>query len=352
MNLEDPVEEQRRYRVELVVLAAIVGVAVVALIATVIVRTSGGQPTDAEPTPAVTTAPQVDGSGEPRLAGPADLRSGPADNVAIVTRLAQTDAIRIVGRSESGDWLAVAVIDRPQLVGWVRTDAILDVQVAGLPVVAAPGGSTLPPGTSPTLTPDLPDLVISGAFAVGNILHIEIYNQGAGDAMGELAVAVNGGPPQALDLKGVPLHPGQAALAAVPGEYVQLRTAIALLLLPDPELEEEDHENNGWSGVIEPDQPNDMEITAARVADDGALVVTVRNNSPIPITGSLTVSVREALPSTRLLGRHVEAHTIAAGGEVDITFPEITDADLSRTTISISTTAIDDATLQNNSYPR
>ena len=218
--------------------------------------------------------------------------------------------------------------------------------------MAAPGG-TLPPGTSPTLTPDLPDLVISGAFSVGNILHIEIFNQGAGDAMGELNVSINGGTPQPLGLKGVPLHPGQAALAAIPGQYVQLRSAIALLLFPEAGLEEEDSENNGWSGIVEPDQPNDMEIVGARVAEgDGHLIVTVRNNSPIPIAGAFTVSVREALPGTTLLGRHSDNRTIEPGEEIDLEFPEVHDADLTRIAISISTTAIDDATLQNNVYPR
>ena len=102
MNLEDAVEEQRRYRVELVVLGVIVIAAIIALVATLVIRTTGKEAPAATPTATSPGTPQV--AGEPRLAGPTDLRSGPASNVAIVTRLAQADAIRIVGRSSSGEW--------------------------------------------------------------------------------------------------------------------------------------------------------------------------------------------------------------------------------------------------------
>jgi len=83
-----------------------------------------------------------------------------------------------------------------------------------------------------------------------------------------------------------------------------------------------------------------------------ALVVTIRNNSAIPIAGAHTITVRETPPSTRLLGRVEQGGTIEAGGTMVIAFPDLREVDLTRISITLSSDSVADAALANNSYPR
>ena len=118
-------------------------------------------------------------------------------------------------------------------------------------------------------------------------------------------------------------------------------------------LEEADPGNNTWTGIVGPDVPNDIEILSAAIEDaDKHLVVTIRNNSPIPVAGTFTVSVRETSEGAKLLGRGQATSEIAAGDTLELPFPEITEIDLTRARAILSTDAIDDPVLANNSYPR
>jgi len=354
MSREDPAEERRRFELIGGAIALVVVVTIIGFFVAVIWR-SADSPAAAIATPEPTVAGELtnEGEAEPRLLGPVELRSAPAPNVAIVTRVAETEAIRVLGRSPSGEWLAISIVDRPGVSGWVLAAAVTQVQVSTLPVIEGSGaaGTPVPGGT---FTPDLPDLVIERVFSQENRLMVRLANHGIASATGVFQVSVNGQAPIALDVKpGEALRPGQTLDAEIPGEYVQLRSAISVVLLPDPERPEENTDNNHWDGIIEPDQPLDVEIVTAYVReDDGVLVVEVRNNSSIPIAGSFTVSVREALPSTVLLGRNVALTEIAADEVVEFEFEALVNADLTRITISLSSNAIDDSVLANNTYPR
>lgn len=356
MELEDPVEERRRFQlvgaaIAFVVLATIVGFVVLV----VLPAANDETPTAATPPPATPTSTEAPTPERPHLARPIELRSGPAPDVAIVTRLAQTDPIRLVGRSDRSDWLAVGLVDRPGVVGWVPVDAVEGIpDLASLPVVAASSGASAPVNGAPTFTPDLPDLVVEEALSIGNVLHVRIANQGAGDAMSDFLVSINGADPVALDVKpGEPLRAGEAFEAPVPGFYLQLRQAITVLLVPTQGQPEEDEVNNSWEGFVEPDQANDIEVVgASSKAPDDRLAVVIRNNSPIPLLGAITISVREALPSTTLLGRQTLQLSIQAGETIEFEFEEIVDISLSQITITASMNAIQDGNIENNGFPR
>ena len=323
----------------------------------VVVILSANEPDSA---PAATTSPTLTATPSPTtvLAGvaitrPIEVRSGPRADFAIVTRLAVTDSINILGRSEDGDWLVVSPDGRPSLTGWIPLDAVSGVQVASLPVIAPPGATPVPGDA--TLSPDLPDLVVTRAFGRDNLLWVEVTNQGLVPASGEFLVSINGEPPVALDVKpGEPLHPGQTLTAAVPGVFLQLRHNMSVRLVPIEGVEEEDTENNTWTGIASPDLPNDLEIFSAVVGEEpgGHLVVTLRNNSPIPITGTYTVSVRETGEGNALLGRQRATERIEVGALLEIPFPEITEVDFTTVSVILSTDSIDDSSIANNTYPR
>jgi len=355
MSREDPAEERRRFELIGGAIAVVVVATIIGFFVAVIWRSSADElPPPATPAPTASEEPTDIGDTSPRLLGPVEVRSAPAPNVAIVTRAAETEAIRVLGRSPSGEWLAISLIDRSGVSGWVLAPAVAQVDLSSLPVIEGSGATGTPRPDNGTFTPDLPDLVIERVFAQENRLTVRLANYGVTSATGLFHVSVNGQDPIELDVKpGEALRPGQTLDAAIPGVFVQLRSPYSIELLSDPERPEEDSENNRWDGIVAPDQPIDLEIVDASVRDDdGVLLVTVRNNSSIPIVGSFTVTVREALPSTVLLGRIAELMEIAADESVEFVFENLIDADLTRITISLSSNDIDDAALANNTYPR
>ena len=356
MKLTDPPQERRRFELIAIAIAAVVIATTIGFLIVVIVSAD-------DPGPRITSGADGQSGGAPTatptevvegvyLLGPVSLRSGPAMDVAIVTRLAQTDEIRVLGRSDDGDWLVIGARNRPDVTGWVPSESVTGVDVPSLPVIAAPG-STLPePGG--TLTPDHPDLVVTRAFAQQNQLWVEVTNQGAADAMGGFSVAIDGGEPIDVQVRpGEPLRAGATVAVPIPDRFLQLRFNMEVTVIPADGLVEEDVENNTWTGIVGPDVPNDVEILGASAGADGEpLVVTIRNNSPIPVAGDFSLSVRDAPPGTQLIGRERTTIEVASGATFDVTFDELTEVDITRVTIILSTDAIEDASVANNAYPR
>jgi hypothetical protein len=356
MNDDGPLDggqdDQRTFLLAGLAVSGVILVTGVAFFAVVL----GRGVTEETPTVADTSpTPQVQGTpGTARLRGPVDLRSGPGHQVAIITRLAATEPIRVVGRSPDGEWLAIGPVGRPETIGWVPVDAVEGVDLAALPTLADPRQPAATGTADPDLTPDLPDLVVERAYSQDNRLVVRIANVGAGDANATLLVSVDGDTPIALDVRpGEPLRAGDYLEAEVPGVFVQLRAPIHVRVLSDPPLDEEDAENNAWDGIIGPDRSNDVEILGAAIdGPGGPLAVALRNNSPIPVTATFTVTVREALPSTTLLGRQTITATIESNGFLEMRFEEIRSVELDAIAIRLSADGIDDSNLANNQYPR
>lgn len=345
-RLEEVIEERRRFEAAGAVIGVVIVVTVVSFL--VVVFNRGG-----DDPPAVVPTASLGVPQEPRLSGTVDLRSAPSDQVAIVTRLLQTEPIRVLGRSADGQWVALGPSARPTVIGWVLVTQVEGVDVAALPVLADPraGGAA----GVPTFTPDLPDLVVEAAFARQNRLHLTVHNQGAADAPGTILVSVNEGEPVPLRVArpGEPLRAGERVEGEVPGHTVQIRSTIRIHLIVDPPVAEEDPDNNAWDGIVEPDAPNDLEVLSADTSgQDGHLVVVIRNNSPIPVRGSFTVSVREALPSTALLGRQTVSGTVEAGATLEVPFSDLRGLSLAQISIRLSSDGVDDAVIANNTYPR
>lgn len=279
------------------------------------------------------------------------LRGEPRDDGTVLVRLESGTRLRVVGKSPDGRWVAAAAEDRPDLVGWLTADAVVGVDLAALAAVTADPGAAGPPAAPPGPSAR-PDLRIESAYAKDNRLYVSVFNAGPADARGTLVASVDGGVPIPLEGKGDEgLRAGQRIQAAVRGVFVQIRGVVSVTVSLSPPVPEVDQANNMFTGIVEPDQTTDLEIaTVERGAS--ALVVTVRNNSAIPITGSHTITVREPLPSNRLLARIEQSGTIDAGGIMVVSFPDLREADLTAISITLSSDSVADAALGNNIYPR
>ena len=279
------------------------------------------------------------------------LLSEPREDGAVLLRMEAGTRLRIVGKSPDGRWVAAAAEDRPDLVGWVTADGVGGIDLAALAAVTA-DPSAAAPRTASVGPAARPDLRIESVYAKDNRLYVSVFNAGPADARGTLLASVDGGAPVPLEGKSDEgLRAGQRIQAAVLGVFVQIRGAVSVTVSLSPPASEVDQADNTFTGIVEPDQPADLEIaTVERGAS--ALVVTIRNNSTIPITGAHTITVREPLPSTRLLGRMEQSGVIEAGGTMVISFPELREADLTAISITLSSDSVADAALGNNTYPR
>lgn len=167
--------------------------------------------------------------------------------------------------------------------------------------VGTAGTPTVPP--APTLTPDLPDLSLEAVFSRDNELVVVIANRGAGAFEGTVLVKVAGGASHRLDA-GAPLAPGAIIESHLDGEYAQRRASVEVAIEPVVPTAEESVENNRRIVTVTPDRPNDLVLAGAELdADEGEIHASVRNDSPIPLVGVVTVAVRRTHPRSELLGR-------------------------------------------------
>lgn len=299
--------------------------------------------TDIErPTASARAAP----ASPPTLAMEVALRASPAGDAREVARAFPGTPVRLAGRLEDGSWYAVEVAGRIDALGWVPAAALSSVDPAGVPIVTAPGAEGI---LTSAPTNDLPNLVLDALVVRNNKVSVVLLNDGPIDLDGPFNVTIGGGAPYRIDLPGKSLRPGDRIESPLEGEYVQRRASIVASV--STALHEETLDDNRIETTIGPDVPNDLEVNTATAAP--TLAVTIRNNSPIPLVGTINVTVRETRQSTRLLTRLDDAPLkIEAGGTQIFRFATLTGLDLTRTLVLIDTTAINDAELANDIFPR
>ena len=285
-----------------------------------------------------------------------ELRSLPAADSAIVTRLTPGTPVRVLGRSPDARWLVVGLERATSIVGWVPIDAVAGAVDPQRLAIVADARSVAPSGPAPasTFTPDFPDLRIDRVLSRQNRLIVVVVNDGPGDLTTPIFIALNGAAPQRVETKsGEPLRARDEVEAPIAGALVQVRGRVSVKVATQPADREEDTSNNTWSGVVEPDVPNDIEIVGAVPAGaDGHLVVMVRNNSPIPIAGAITLTVRESPPGTRLIGRIEQNVSLEPRATIDVQMSDVQRVDLTRVIVRLSSDALTDTVLANDSYPR
>jgi len=315
---------------------------------------------DAEPTDDASVAGPV-------AAQRIEVRDAPEAAGSALATLAAGTPLRVEGRSVDGGWLAVTELDRERRplaepgMGWAPADAVAGVadpsalavvdadRFRRQPLAGTPSSAT--PATGPTLTPDLPDLRVDDVYARDNRLVVVVANVGSADADGPIEVRVDGGPAHRIDV-GKPLRPGDTLERVLDREYVQRRAEVSVALSAAA-VGEENAGNNLFSGVVEPDSPNDLEILEVAIDPDGDhLVVTVRNNSLIPLAGQVTIGVRQTTPTNQLLLREELPLDVAAGGTQRYELTALSGVGLDFLRIILSSDAISDADSANNTFPR
>jgi hypothetical protein len=286
----------------------------------------------------------------PTVAQATTLRSEPHESGAALTELDAGAGIEVLGRSQDSVWLFVAPVGRSELTGWLPVAASRGAGDIGRlsRIDSSPGRiATLPASGGPTRA----DLVLHSVGAKQDRLFVVVANDGTADFNGTIVVAVNGGAARRVDV-GKPLRPGEALEAVLNTEYVQRRARVQVAV-STPDGVDAAAENNRLDVVVAPDQPIDLELEAASVdARDGHLTVSVRNRGPIPLVGTLTISVRESPPSNRLLFTTEATLDVASGAVQPIDLPPRAAIDLTRVLVSISTDAIADADPANDVYPQ
>ena len=221
------------------------------------------------------------------------------------------------------------------------------------------------PAASPTPTPsqearptpdpsrtDYPDLVVREVFSRLNQLFVVVANAGNADADGVVEVSIDGGPPHPIDT-GKALRPGDFLEYPLEGEYVQRRGQVVVAVRPSASIVERNAGNNVFVGVVTPDAPNDLAVIDITYGGSGPhLIATIRNRSPIPLTGEVTIAIREFSAEDELLLRETRKLDVERGATQAFEFPAITTAPLESVQVIISTDAINDADASNNLLPR
>lgn len=327
-----------------------------------------GDRADAPTAPADLAEPDSPAASMPHTARAIEVLDAPGSGGRQRGTLEAGTPLRVEGRSADRAWLAIAALSddgsesSSMVTGWVPAGAVSGVgNIDSLEVVGARAyrlsveTPTAPPRSeaTPTPPPDLPDLVVREVFARENQLVVVVANEGSGNAAasGVIEVSVNGGPFRRVDT-GKALRPGDELERVVAGEYVQLRSRVTVTLRAWG-LIEEDTDNNTFESDVAPDTFNDIEVSGVGIDPDGShVVVEVRNNSPIPLTGNVTLAVRESGPGGALLFSAEFLLEVAAGGTSRYDLRELTGVDDGSVSVTVSTDAISDAHSANNTYPR
>ena len=208
------------------------------------------------------------------------------------------------------------------------------------------------PAATATDQRDFPDLVVSDVFSRDNQLVVVVSNTGSADADGLIEVSVDSGPPQRIDT-GKALRPGDLLERPVDGEYVQRRAQVVVTVRASAAIVERNAGNNVFVGVVTPDAPNDIAVIDVEYGGSGPhLIATIRNRSPIPLRGEVTIGIREIAPQDRLLLRERRDLDVASGATQSFEFPAITSSPLESVQVIVSTDAINDADASNDALPR
>jgi hypothetical protein len=333
-----------RFRFRGLLITGTLALVAAAAIVAVFVRMQGGEAT----------------STGPSLLSDTQLRAAPRPDAEVVASLAAHTALDLLGRSEDNAWLIVAAEGQPGQRGWVPLLAVRNAgDLASLPAVPVPLVATARPSPtasasviatpSPTVAARTgpADLRIQQIGSRDNRLLLTVTNVGSTNSPREVEVSIEGEQPQQLDL-GRELAPGDTVEVLLSSVYVQRRASVTVTLTGVGGTT-----GNSVMAIVEPDQPNDLELLPpVSDAADGHLVVTLRNNSPIPVLGTATISVREPPPSNRLVARYDAPFDLPPEATTAVDFTDVLVVDPLELSINVSTDAITDAELGNNIYPR
>jgi hypothetical protein len=248
------------------------------------------------PTSMTATADGVTGTANDILT----VRSAPGTRTPALGTLAKGDEVVIDGRTTDSNWYRIIFPPLSEFHGWVEATSLavtgdpstllvataeppVYVEVPTTPpdVLTSVAGSLTPteaatPEVTPTVSDQLPDLVIGTTPTVsGGKLFVTVVNQGQGDAVGDIVVAVFN--PDGTKLLGgatlpnFTLKPGRSIDIGTGYEVTQSQT---LLLIVDPngDIAETDDTNNRATVAIAVGNPSPTDATPAETPPPDATV--------------------------------------------------------------------------------
>lgn len=212
------------------------------------------------------------------------VRIAPGSSSAVLGTLPSGTDIEIDGRTTDDNWFRAIFPPNSELHGWIDAkdleltgdaESLVVATAEPAPIVALPTDSpavltavadqqtVISEPELPTETPTpgalLPDLVVGGSTVLsGNKLFVTVVNQGTGDAMGDIVVAVFNADGTAL-VGGATLPnfslPAGRSIDIATGYTVDGSQSLLLIVDPNGTMEESDNLNNRITVSIETGAP-------------------------------------------------------------------------------------------------
>ena len=292
------------------------------------------------------------------------MRSAPNSTTAIVSNVETGTPIIVLARNKQANWILIQKISEPNQQGWLPIDGVDPLpQIDILPIATVVSGinkknpsqmATKQSEQTIQNNNDLPDLSIEDVFVKNNKLVIVLSNVGEIDVKGEIHTSIDGSKPTPVDIKiGEPLRPSEKIEFVLENEYVQRRGSVHISVYANPPIYERNIGNNEVKIIVSPDLPNDLEISEVDIIQSQNIIrVSIMNKSPIPITGSATISVRSILDKSKELYTIQPYFRLGPGESVPFDINNRNNIDSDKIEILMSTSAINDSNLENNISPR
>jgi len=292
------------------------------------------------------------------------MRSAPNPTTAIVSNVETGTPIVVLARNKQANWILIQKISDPNQTGWLPIDGVDPLpQIEILPIATVVPGinkkNVVPtaanqPNQTTQKNNDLPDLSIEDVFVKNNKLVVVLSNVGEIDVQGRIHTSIDGSPPTPVDIKtGEPLRPAEKIEVTLENEYVQRRGSVHISAYTDPPIYERNIGNNEVKIVVSPDLPNDLELSDVTIIKSQDIIrVLITNKSPIPITGSATISVRSTLDKSKELYTIQPYFSLGSEESVHFDINSRKNIDTDKLEILMSTSAINDSNLENNISPR
>tara|TARA_B100000700_G_scaffold122905_1_gene137633 strand:- start:29214 stop:30263 length:1050 start_codon:yes stop_codon:yes gene_type:complete len=292
------------------------------------------------------------------------IRSAPNSTTAIVSNVKTGTPIIVLARNKQSNWILIQKASEPNQQGWLPIDGVDPLpQIDTLPIATVIPGITKI-NSSSTITKEkeqivqtnneLPDLSIEDVFVKNNKLVVVLSNVGEIDVIGAIHTSIDGSEPKPVDIKtGEPLRPAEKIQIVLENEYVQRRGSVHISAYTDPPIYERNIGNNEVKMIVSPDLPNDLSISDVNIIKPQNIIrVSIKNKSPIPITGSATISVRSVSDRSKELYTIQPYFSLGPEESVPFDINNKNDINFNEIEILMSTSAINDSNSDNNISPR
>jgi hypothetical protein len=190
------------------------------------------------------------------------------------------------------------------------------------------------------------DLAVASVVSRDNRLLVVLENRGDAEVEGPIYISVDGRMAHRVDAT---IGSDGASEVFLEDEYVQRRGNVTVVVdtlnPPVPTT------HRSFQGIVAPDLPNDLNLVSAGTElTDGHVFALVRNDSTIPLVGTITIAVRVGELPGQLAARVEARLDVDSGGTQRFDLETLLSADTTNWSLIMSTDAIADDRASNDSY--